>query len=99
MHWGAEMGGRLPGLLHAGSYAATFHWLKAVKGSGINGRRCGRGQDEGNEGQRLLQPECRYPAARGVGWKSGPPRTSEKFFGSPRTLERDAGLGTIDPST
>ncbi|HET6608059.1 MAG TPA: ABC transporter substrate-binding protein, partial [Rhodopila sp.] len=32
--WGAKMGGRVPGLLHAGSYAATNHWLKAVKAAG-----------------------------------------------------------------
>lgn len=29
--WSAQMGGRVPGLLHAGSYAAAYHWLKAVK--------------------------------------------------------------------
>lgn len=32
--WSAEMGGRVPGLLHAGSYCATTHWLKAVKAAG-----------------------------------------------------------------
>jgi branched-chain amino acid transport system substrate-binding protein len=33
--WGAKMAGsRVPGLLHAGSYAAAFHWLKAVKAVG-----------------------------------------------------------------
>jgi branched-chain amino acid transport system substrate-binding protein len=29
--WGAKMGGMVPGLLHAGQYCATLHWLKAVK--------------------------------------------------------------------
>ena len=32
--WGDKMGGRVPGLLHAGSYCATTHWLKAVKATG-----------------------------------------------------------------
>ena len=32
--WGDKMGGRVPGLLHAGSYCATTHWLKAVKAVG-----------------------------------------------------------------
>ncbi len=32
--WGAKMSGRVPGLLHAGSYAAAYHWLKAVKAVG-----------------------------------------------------------------
>jgi branched-chain amino acid transport system substrate-binding protein len=32
--WGAKMNGRVPGLLHAGSYAAAYHWLKAVKAAG-----------------------------------------------------------------
>jgi len=32
--WGAKMGGRVPGLLHAGSYCAANHWLKAVKAAG-----------------------------------------------------------------
>ncbi|HET8997807.1 MAG TPA: ABC transporter substrate-binding protein, partial [Acetobacteraceae bacterium] len=32
--WGAKMGGMVPGLLHAGSYAAAYHWLKAVKAAG-----------------------------------------------------------------
>jgi branched-chain amino acid transport system substrate-binding protein len=32
--WGDKMGGMVPGLLHAGSYAAAFHWLKAVKAVG-----------------------------------------------------------------
>jgi branched-chain amino acid transport system substrate-binding protein len=32
--WGERMGGMVPGLLHAGSYAATNHWLKAVKAAG-----------------------------------------------------------------
>jgi len=32
--WGAKMGGRVPGLLHAGSYAAALHWLKAVQAVG-----------------------------------------------------------------
>ena len=32
--WGAKMGGRVPGLLHAGSYAAALHYLKAVKAAG-----------------------------------------------------------------
>lgn len=32
--WGAKMGGRVPGLLHAGSYAAALHWLKAIKAAG-----------------------------------------------------------------
>jgi branched-chain amino acid transport system substrate-binding protein len=32
--WGAGMGGMVPGLLHAGSYAAAYHWLKAVKAVG-----------------------------------------------------------------
>jgi branched-chain amino acid transport system substrate-binding protein len=32
--WGAQMGGMVPGLLHAGSYCAATHWLKAVKAAG-----------------------------------------------------------------
>jgi branched-chain amino acid transport system substrate-binding protein len=32
--WSARMGGMVPGLLHAGSYCATYHWLKAVKAAG-----------------------------------------------------------------
>jgi branched-chain amino acid transport system substrate-binding protein len=32
--WSAQMGGMVPGLLHAGSYCATYHWLKAVKAVG-----------------------------------------------------------------
>jgi branched-chain amino acid transport system substrate-binding protein len=32
--WGEQMGGMVPGLLHAGSYCAAFHWLKAVKAAG-----------------------------------------------------------------
>ena len=32
--WGAKMGGRVPGLLHAGSYCAATHWLKAVQAAG-----------------------------------------------------------------
>lgn len=28
------MGGMVPGLLHAGSYCATYHWLQAVKAAG-----------------------------------------------------------------
>jgi branched-chain amino acid transport system substrate-binding protein len=32
--WGDKMGGMVPGLLHAGSYCATYHWLKAVKAAG-----------------------------------------------------------------
>ena len=32
--WGDKMGGRVPGLLHAGSYCAATHWLKAVKAVG-----------------------------------------------------------------
>ena len=32
--WGDKMGGRIPGLLHAGSYCATLHWLKAVQAAG-----------------------------------------------------------------
>jgi branched-chain amino acid transport system substrate-binding protein len=32
--WGAQMGGMVPGLLHAGSYCAANHWLKAVKAAG-----------------------------------------------------------------
>ena len=32
--WGAQMGGRVPGLLHAGNYCAGTHWLKAVKAVG-----------------------------------------------------------------
>lgn len=32
--WGDKMGGRIPGLLHAGSYCAAYHWLKAVKAAG-----------------------------------------------------------------
>jgi branched-chain amino acid transport system substrate-binding protein len=32
--WAATMTGRVPGLLHAGSYAATYHYLKAVKAAG-----------------------------------------------------------------
>jgi branched-chain amino acid transport system substrate-binding protein len=29
--WRAKMGGMVPGLLHAGNYAAATHWLKCVK--------------------------------------------------------------------
>jgi branched-chain amino acid transport system substrate-binding protein len=32
--WSAQMGGMVPGLLHAGSYCATYHWLTAVKAVG-----------------------------------------------------------------
>jgi branched-chain amino acid transport system substrate-binding protein len=32
--WSDRMGGMVPGLLHAGSYAAATHWLKAVKAAG-----------------------------------------------------------------
>jgi branched-chain amino acid transport system substrate-binding protein len=32
--WGDKMGGMVPGLLHAGSYCAATHWLKAVKAVG-----------------------------------------------------------------
>jgi branched-chain amino acid transport system substrate-binding protein len=32
--WGDKMGGMVPGLLHAGSYCAANHWLKAVKAAG-----------------------------------------------------------------
>jgi branched-chain amino acid transport system substrate-binding protein len=32
--WGAKMNGMVPGLLHAGSYCAAYHWLKAVKAAG-----------------------------------------------------------------
>ena len=32
--WGAKMNGMMPGLLHAGSYCAAYHWLKAVKAAG-----------------------------------------------------------------
>jgi len=32
--WSAKMGGMVPGLLHAGNYAAANHWLKAVKAVG-----------------------------------------------------------------
>jgi branched-chain amino acid transport system substrate-binding protein len=33
--WASKMAGsRVPGLLHAGSYAAAFHYLKAVKAAG-----------------------------------------------------------------
>jgi branched-chain amino acid transport system substrate-binding protein len=32
--WGAKMDGMVPGLLHAGSYCAAYHWLKAVKAVG-----------------------------------------------------------------
>jgi branched-chain amino acid transport system substrate-binding protein len=32
--WSARMDGMVPGLLHAGSYAAALHWLKAVKAVG-----------------------------------------------------------------
>jgi branched-chain amino acid transport system substrate-binding protein len=32
--WQAKMGDRVPGLLHAGSYCAANHWLKAVKAAG-----------------------------------------------------------------
>ncbi len=32
--WGDKMGGRVPGLLHAGTYCAAYHWLKAVKAAG-----------------------------------------------------------------
>ena len=28
------MGGMVPGLLHAGNYAAATHWLKAIKAAG-----------------------------------------------------------------
>jgi branched-chain amino acid transport system substrate-binding protein len=32
--WGEKFGGMVPGLLHAGNYCATIHWLKAVKAAG-----------------------------------------------------------------
>lgn len=32
--WSAKMGGMVPGLLHAGNYAAATHWLKCVKAAG-----------------------------------------------------------------
>jgi branched-chain amino acid transport system substrate-binding protein len=32
--WSAKMGGMVPGMLHAGSYCAANHWLKAVKAAG-----------------------------------------------------------------
>jgi branched-chain amino acid transport system substrate-binding protein len=32
--WSDKMGGMVPGLLHAGSYCAATHWLKAVKAVG-----------------------------------------------------------------
>ena len=32
--WSDRMGGMVPGLLHAGSYCAAYHWLKAVKAAG-----------------------------------------------------------------
>jgi branched-chain amino acid transport system substrate-binding protein len=32
--WAAKMDGMVPGLLHAGSYCAAHHWLKAVKAAG-----------------------------------------------------------------
>jgi branched-chain amino acid transport system substrate-binding protein len=32
--WSDKMGGMVPGLLHAGSYCAAYHWLKAVKAAG-----------------------------------------------------------------
>jgi branched-chain amino acid transport system substrate-binding protein len=32
--WSDRMGGMVPGLLHAGSYCAAMHWLKAVKAAG-----------------------------------------------------------------
>jgi branched-chain amino acid transport system substrate-binding protein len=32
--WSAQMGGMVPGLLHAGSYCAATHWLKSVQAVG-----------------------------------------------------------------
>ena len=32
--WSAKMNGMVPGLLHAGNYAAATHWLTAVKAAG-----------------------------------------------------------------
>ncbi len=32
--WSDKMGGMVPGLLHAGNYCATTHWLKAVQAVG-----------------------------------------------------------------
>jgi branched-chain amino acid transport system substrate-binding protein len=32
--WSARMGGMVPGLLHAGNYAAATHWLKCVRAAG-----------------------------------------------------------------
>ena len=32
--WSNHMGGMVPGVLHAGSYCAATHWLKAVKAAG-----------------------------------------------------------------
>jgi branched-chain amino acid transport system substrate-binding protein len=32
--WSARMNGMVPGLLHAGSYCAAYHWLKSVKAAG-----------------------------------------------------------------
>lgn len=34
MRWAGKMGGMVPGVLHAGSYCAATHWLKAVKAAG-----------------------------------------------------------------
>jgi branched-chain amino acid transport system substrate-binding protein len=32
--WSDRTGGMVPGILHAGSYCAAYHWLKAVKAAG-----------------------------------------------------------------
>jgi branched-chain amino acid transport system substrate-binding protein len=32
--WSEKMGGMVPGLLHAGNYAAMTHWLKSVQAAG-----------------------------------------------------------------
>src|SRR6201994_973177 len=32
--WSEKMSGMVPGLLHAGSYCAAYHWLKSVKAAG-----------------------------------------------------------------
>ena len=62
--WGDKMGGMVPGLLHAGSYCAATHWLKAVKAVGIDRCRRGGGEDEGDAGERFLQRQREDPRGR-----------------------------------
>jgi branched-chain amino acid transport system substrate-binding protein len=62
--WSDQMGGMVPGLLHAGSYCAANHWLKAVKAAGTTDADAVVGEDERVAGQRFLQRQREDPAGR-----------------------------------